>query len=68
MSASTLLTAVDTAITALLSRKVASYSIDGVSFRYQDLDTLRRMRKDLLKQARSSRNIMRPVDYSGVYP
>ena len=67
MSASTLLTAVDTAIAALLTHKISSYTLDGVAYTYHNLDTLRRLRKDLLMQCRTSRNTMRPADYSGDY-
>lgn len=68
MSVATMLAEVNAAISALVTRRVKEYELDGVHFTYQDLDSLRRLRCDLLKQGRGTRNIMRPADYSGVYP
>ncbi len=67
MSVATMLAAVNTAIEALVTKKIASYTVDGVTFTYHNLDALRQLRGDLLKQGRTTRNIMRPVDYSGDY-
>ncbi len=68
MSALTLLAEVDTAISALVTNRIKEYELDGVHYTYNTLSELRLLRADLLKQARTSSNMMRPVDISGVYP
>ncbi len=67
MSVATQLAEVNAAISALVTKRVKAYSIDGVSFTYHDLSELRLLKNDLLRQGRTSRNMMRPVDISGVY-
>jgi len=63
-TASELLTAVDTAITDLLSKKVQSYTIEGVSYTYFDLDKLWKMRKELNAQCRTTGGGIRLADVS----
>ncbi len=68
MSVATMLAAVNTAIEDLVGNKIASYTLDGVTYTYHSLKDLRELRTDLLKQGRTTRNIMRPVNLSGRYP
>ena len=67
MTTAELLAEVNTAISALVTRRVKEYEVDGVRFTYSTLTELRMLRTDLLKQARTSSNMMRPVAISGVY-
>ena len=60
-----MLTAVNAAIYALIIKKVASYTINGRSYVYRDLDELRLMRSELLKENRSASSMMRLADISG---
>ena len=64
-TAATLLTAVDSAITALLDRRVAEYQIGSVRYRYEDLKTLWAMRKDLQAQTRAAGSRIRLANLGG---
>lgn len=68
MSVATQLAEVNAAISALVTRRVKEYELDGVHFTYSTLSELRLLKNDLLRQGRTSSNFMRPVDISGVYP
>lgn len=46
----TLLAAIDTAITQIVSGLVSSYSINGQTYTMQDLDRLRALRKDVVRE------------------
>lgn len=58
-----LLTAVNAAIYALLSRRVESYTVGGTSYKYHDLDKLRAWRKELLAENRTSGSLKRLADF-----
>ena len=60
-----LLTAVNAAIYALVTRKVSSYTVDGVTYNYHDLKALRELRKELREQSRTSSGSIRLADISG---
>ncbi len=67
MSVLTQLAEVNAAISALVTRRVKEYELDGVHYTYNTLSELRLLKNDLLRQGRTSSNMMRPVDISGVY-
>lgn len=50
-TAAELLTEVNKAIRALLMRRVSSYTVGGVSYRYEDLNNLRLLRRELAGEA-----------------
>ena len=55
---------IDTAVYQLTSRMVESYSLGGISYRYADLDKLRRLRAEYARLSRSGSSI-RLGDLSG---
>ena len=60
-----LLTAVDVAILNLLTNKISSYSLNGISYDYHNLDDLRRLRDELKKEtAAGSASSIRLADIS----
>ncbi len=63
-TASELLTAVNAAILALITKKIESYTIVDVTYHYNDLDKLRAMRKELQKECRTTSNTIRLADVS----
>jgi hypothetical protein len=58
-----LLTAVNAAIYALLTRRVESYTVGGASYKYHDLDKLRAWRNELLAASRPSGSLKRLADF-----
>lgn len=52
------LEAVETAIYQLVSGKVASYSIDGISYTYHDLDKLKTWRQMLKEESENDGKIV----------
>jgi len=66
-TASEILSAIDTAILSLVQNKISSYELNGVRYEYNDLDKLRRLRKDFKAASRTTRSIMRPANISGAY-
>jgi len=59
-----MVTAIDAAILALITNKVASYDVEGTAYRYHDLDKLRAMHKHYAAIARSSGSRFRLADIS----
>jgi len=58
------------AIYALLTHRVASYTVGGISYTYQDLDKLRKLRADLLEESANdattgTRRMIRLGDIAG---
>lgn len=47
MSDATLLSAIDTAIEAIITGQVASYSLDGVSYTFHDIDKLYSLKRSM---------------------
>jgi hypothetical protein len=45
-TATEMITTIDTAISAIVSKKVSSYEIDGVKYSVLNLDELRELRKE----------------------
>ena len=64
-TAAELLTAVNAAILALLTRRVKSYSIAGTSYTYHDVGELRTLRAELRKETRTAGSTIRVADVSG---
>lgn len=58
-----MLTAVNAAIYALLTRRIESYTVGGISYKYHDLDKLRAWRKELLAESRTSGSLVRLADF-----
>lgn len=54
--ASESLTLCETAIKALLTDRLASYSVGGKQYNYQDLDTLWKMRRELSQEVTRETN------------
>ena len=64
-TAAELLTAVNVAISTLLTRRVKSYRVAGVEYTYSDLSELRAMRRDLQQECRTTGNQIRLADMRG---
>ena len=64
-TAATLLTAVESAIEALLTRRVAEYQIGSVRYRYEDLATLRDFRRELKAETRAAGSRIRLANLGG---
>ena len=61
-----LLTAVNAAIYNLLTNKISSYDLNGISYTYHNLDDLKKLRAELKKEAAAgSGSSIRLADISG---
>lgn len=60
-----MLTAVNAAIYGLLQGKASSYSINGRSYTFHDLDKLRAFRSELQKESESGTGTVMLADISG---
>jgi len=64
MSAATILAAIDAAIEALVTNKVSSYTVEDVTYDYNDLTKLRELRQYYSGLARTSGSRRRLGDIS----
>jgi len=64
-TASAIVTAIDTAILALVANKIASYTVDGVTFTYENISDLRDLRTYYARLGRTAGSRRRLADISG---
>ena len=64
-TAAEILTALNVAILALVTKKYSSMTIDGRTYTYIDIDKLRAWRKELRAETRTTSNTVRVADVSG---
>ena len=64
-TATELLAAVDAAILALMTSKIAEYQIGEIKYRYHDLGVLREWRKELKAETRSAGSRIRLANMGG---